>query len=142
MRTVRCVALHCVRCVRALRACVACVREKSREPKATGSDTQRARRRNLHTTLSCMLVYLAIHHAFLEGAGPCRNNGAHSPHLHSFWSIAPPEASIVHAVCLAEGHPNSPCIKRSKRDCGLRVSKCPKIIMMSAAPSILSKYVK
>ena len=28
--------------------------EKSREPKATGSDTQRARRRNLHTTLSCI----------------------------------------------------------------------------------------
>ena len=56
-------------CIQDTAAC--CLREKSREPKATGSDTQRAKRRNLHTTLSCMLVYLAIHHA-LEGAGPCR----------------------------------------------------------------------
>ena len=99
--------------------------EKSREPKATGSDTQRARRRNLHTTLSCMLVYLAIHHA-LEGAGPCQKTWCDSPHLHSFWSIAPPEASTVHVVCLVEGHPNGPSSKRSKRDCGPRVSRCPK----------------
>ena len=107
-------------------ACMcAYVREKSRELKATGSDTQRARRRNLHTTLSCMLVYLAIHHA-LEGAGPCQKTWCHSPHLHSFWSIAPPEASTVHVVCLVEGHPNGPSSERSKRDCGPRVSKCPK----------------
>ena len=46
----------------------------------------------------------------------------HIVHIAQFWSVAPPEASIVHAVCLAEGHPNSPYIKRSKRDCGLRVS--------------------
>ena len=73
-----------------------------------------------------MLVYLAIHHA-LEGAGPCQKIMVHIVHICTvFWSIAPPEASIVHVVCLAEGHPNSPCIKRSKRDCGLRVSKCPK----------------
>ena len=128
-----------VECVRAC-SCACVRRAGSRRRPALTLNEQR--RRNLHTTLSCMLVYLAIHHAFLEGAGPCRNNGAHSPHLHSFWSTAPPEASIVHAVCLAEGHPNSPYIKRSKRDCGLRVSKCPKIIMMSAAPSILPKYVK
>ena len=103
---------------------------QSRSPSAPGSSHARThstslRLRNLHTTLSCMLVYLAIHHA-LEGAGPCQKTWCDSPHLHSLWSIAPPEASTVHAVCLVEEHPNDPSSERSKCDCGPRVSKCPK----------------
>ena len=47
------------------------LREKGREPKATFPDTQRARLRNLHTTLSCMLVYQQLTTQTLEGAGPC-----------------------------------------------------------------------
>ena len=78
--------------------------EKSREPKATGSDTQRARRRNLHTTLSCIptrppdavqcqwLVYIHIQKELMLASDQCY------PFL---------EALSVGMVVNAFGHANS-----------------------------------
>ena len=76
-------------------ACVrlcAHVREKGREPKATFPDTQRARRRNLHTTLSCMLVYQQLTTQTLEGAGPC----------HKTWCIVHIAQFSVHSSTRGE----------------------------------------
>ena len=69
-----------------------CVREKGREPKATFPDTQRARRRNLHTTLSCMLVYQQLTTQTLEGAGPC----------HKTWCIVHIAQFSVHSSTRGE----------------------------------------
>ena len=66
--------------------------EKGREPKATFPDTQRARRRNLHTTLSCMLVYQQLTTQTLEGAGPC----------HKTWCIVHIAQFSVHSSTRGE----------------------------------------
>ena len=68
------------------------LREKGREPKATFPDTQRARRRNLHTTLSCMLVYQQLTTQTLEGAGPC----------HKTWCIVHIAQFSVHSSTRGE----------------------------------------
>ena len=68
------------------------MREKGREPKATFPDTQRARRRNLHTTLSCMLVYQQLTTQTLEGAGPC----------HKTWCIVHIAQFSVHSSTRGE----------------------------------------
>ena len=63
----------------------------------------------------------------------------HSPHSTVLGPQAPPEASTVHVVCLAEGHPNSPSIKRSKRDLRAESVQMSGTGLMSAAPPTLSK---